>query len=1396
MAERSVIQEYYDEMQDNRRRKREEEASIPTESRGRLEIIIDPDEEPSTDKNAPDYKLTTPSPPVKPKKPVDQTEYEARKELLTSEGYKVPEVAKAEEEKGTIEKNTDNLLDFIYNFERLGSGNISATISNIKRVKKQYQEEGFSPLEGDLGSRIQNEFSRRAQDWEAFKEGATASREDRATGRDLFVSIFGKENIDNVEKKLNEIADSPYLKGVTVDEVLPDIPLKSTISRAIKSTIPVLGLVEHAQGVNQFAVKNIMNGVYGLTELAMDPVTYIPFGGPVEILKAGTETALKGTMAGLAKVSPEIATSIEKMAKKSSEYLAQKANLIYKNLYPKGAATNAAVRKLGEDKGIATIDDIHILANKPAQEVEEILNKISEDVPIPSRLGIVRNNLNKLAKATDYNPTSRAGKWLLGMTDERKFLDETTTALRNISDETSANLANWTSEEVQGLLRRGVEGKLDESEMKRLFDAYEKGALDTKYTPKEVKTAPAEIGMKETVNLEKELARDLKEEFVSGKGAVASEARKLAAARRDLRRAQLDSRYEVLKGVYKNTQSQTQHLTKEMQKNVDWVSNELKLTGKIELEKNLRKIRQDMSESIQDVELRSKQSIKDLMSQKNPAETPVKRKQWLRDRDKQIANIKLESERTKNAITAQAKQKMVDTTNGLRTQGEKLYAKSVSNIANIYKSKVKDVQYGIPTREGLDALYDAADKKIAKQWKSEQRFFETQLRKVKFAEAYNNMLTKRADEFNQIFEKGIKKLPKEYQGLARSVRDVMDIVHNIDVSTGRNVGYEPNYFPRLAMAGSEGMNILTKEDFEKNLRVMMNSSGVSKFTKQRVMANYEGFLKAVQKRGLKPVDDIFDIVYNRVLSSKKEQVYHDILKRVPEVLKVNIKNPSDRDVKAVKHYLKYLFRGGTQFDNAVLRKGSELLNKYNFVNKSMLTVMSPIFHFTNLFSGPSMTAAKAGMKAYNPNTYLEAAAMKLGLAKQIIDKNGRKMAVEDFIRAGNEYGNLSSTYASKDIPKNVDRILERYPKYGLRWFMTKATAVGQEVEEMNRIHSAYTFWKDGMDLKKAWRKSRETQFDYSDTNEFVKGMNGLLAFYTWHAKNLSAQAKAMINDPKQFSILSNIIRNLSGGNQLTSEQIDALNSYDKDQVMITKDMVDGLQPLFKFGFLPISSAYDGVSKLIRGDIDGYLGDQASMIKPALKPILREIGQSLEQPGDTSDGKSPLLSERLTYLFASSPKSVKLLNNFQEMLGQGPVRVEDVPVWRKGEQVMEKRIRVSPWMNVFLNNVPFSRQLSETGGVIQQAADREGMGPSPDTVGDLIASGAFENTGDILKYLFGVKQKDINWDEMAEKLKKRQFNAVTEELVNKGLGYKMTVFPKEVRDQLKEIKTRMKVEQSQ
>ena len=228
------------------------------------------------------------------------------------------------------------------------------------------------------------------------------------------------------------------------------------------------------------------------------------------------------------------------------------------------------------------------------------------------------------------------------------------------------------------------------------------------------------------------------------------------------------------------------------------------------------------------------------------------------------------------------------------------------------------------------------------------------------------------------------KLPKEYQGLARAVSDVMDLVASMDQATGKLDNVAPGYFPRIAvqqknwLGMSEGMNIFSREDFEKGLYRVMSNTGISKYTKERIMKYYADFAKAAEARGLKTVDDIFDIVYQRVLASNRAFAQKKALEMVPDVVKANVADPSDRNVKLIRHYLEFVYNGGSMVENAVQKAGGRLLNAYNLFNKTWLTTMSPVFHVTNAVSAPFMTGAKAGMDAFNPATYVEAASIVTG----------------------------------------------------------------------------------------------------------------------------------------------------------------------------------------------------------------------------------------------------------------------------------------------------------------------------------------------------------------------------------------------------------------------------------
>ena len=346
----------------------------------------------------------------------------------------------------------------------------------------------------------------------------------------------------------------------------------------------------------------------------------------------------------------------------------------------------------------------------------------------------------------------------------------------------------------------------------------------------------------------------------------------------------------------------------------------------------------------------------------------------------------------------------------------------------------------------------------------------------------------------------------------------------------------------------------------------------------------------------------------------------------------------------------------------------------------------------------------------------------------------------------------------------MDRVLNRYSKSDPRYWVVKSVGFGQQVEELNRAHAAYVFWKDGKPLREAWKLSRDTQFDYADTNNFTKAVNGILAFFTWNAKNLPAQVKSMANDPKQFSILANLYKSINAGKLPNQEDLALLNDRDKAQLWVYGQTIEGMQEAQKMGFMPIQEAFGDVKNLSQGDIEGFLESKANFLNPMAKSFIKWAYNAIRPPYDPLDPKNQELPENLTHVISRSPKAITTIDKLSKFFTGDHIKVIDKPVWRNGEQKMEKRIVAPPVVYEFLSSNPLARVLSETGQMIKVAG--KNRGPNEAGISEMISDGA--SAEDILKFLFGVKYKQFHYDAMYDQLKRKQLREV-EGLLKKRLS---------------------------
>ncbi len=1362
----------------------------------------------------PNEALKTPPPEPPELKPVDEVDLETKTLLLDSQDISRPESTKPQT---WWQKNSDSILDFLHNFNRPGSAVLGGAIDYVEQTKSAIDDVKKSSAEGKLFDYqgidgVKKAFNKQldsyAEVFDNVKAGFSADRENAPTGKDLLVSVVGGENIQHGEEffnqwsQLNALSPEEAAQMVKEGKITTGEAIFGAMGSGALGSMQRLFGKEHKDKISPWALKHAMQfGVYLPIEIATDPLTYVPFGLPTKMVAQGTSAAIKGSLKGVGKVSPAMAESIAKKATKAGETVEHAYVKYWQSwVYPKGAAEKTAAKVLGGEDAAHLIDDIHTLAHSAPGDTEDIIKTLNSIVKAPTNVGVIRRGVQTAFEKLGYTPSNRLTKYLAGMEDSREWLKQTTDALRTINDESSAILAPSLAEETQKTIKNLMEGKATDEEIEQLTKAFEGGFSPKPKTEKEIAEAIQPSGMgeiSEAANKKIDLdqveqfkrVEDVKTGFSSGMKSLRSKAFSMAKGRRDLRMTQLNERFKVMKETLGKTGDEVEKIQKEMKENMDWLTAKTKQTTQVELIKRTRMIQEEMRKGIGSIKQQAADAIAGLKSAEIPKGSQLDRTKYYKQRDLKIAKTKLETEKQLNSIKKYYENQIKSSADTLKKESEGFFREQAQNVAGGFNKKIEEVKYGIPDEKHLSSMYERAHNEILNQFKHEAKFFGQEVKKIKFFDAYNKMLTAKAETFTKIFDKNIKDLPKEYQTLAHSIRDIMDGLAIADVKSGKLKAFSPNYFPRFAVAGDEGLNMISKDQFEQGLRAMMQGSGVSKFTKDRVAADYGSFLSALEKRGLKPIDDIYEIVYNRVLSSKKEQAYREIINIIPDVLKKT--ETGGHATKYVRDYIKNLYEGGEVFNNLAKKKFFKAYANYNYWNKALLTAVSPIFHATNAMSAPFMTAAKAGLKAYNPVTYAEAVGVKTGKLKNITNDLGEKITSKEFMEAGKKFGGLNSTFSSADFTKTVDRSLNRYSKGDPRYWIVKSIGLGQQVEELNRSHAAYVFWKDGKPLRDAWKLSREAQFDYGDVNNFTKSVNGLLAFFTWSAKNLPAQVTAMANDPKQFAILGNIYKSINAGNMPTEEDLKLLNTRDKSQLWVYGQLIDGMQEAQKIGFVPLQEAHGDVKNLSQGDLEGFLESKANFLNPVAKSFLKWAYNAIRPPYDPLDPKNQELPENLTHVIAQSPKAVTAIDDLSKFLTGEHIQVIDRPVWRNGEQKMEKRIVAPPVMYEFLSSNPLARILSETGQVIKIAGKDKGPGEAK--ISELISDGA--SAEDILKFMFGVKYKQFHYDAMNDQLKRKKLREVEGLLQKHKIMGTFTYIRKEFKDQFKALKSYVKERES-
>ncbi|HEX5033353.1 MAG TPA: hypothetical protein VFW62_02630 [bacterium] len=1342
----------------------------------------DEDEEDEGPAAPPPPKVSRPAAGKGPPEPKKNQEKNAAmaEEVLRVSGIDTPKEA---EEPGFWSRRFGNLIDFVYNFERPGSAVRSGLIKAVDQTKEAVDKYGARgmPENEELGTRLRSQLARQGEQVAAMKKGFVESRDKTSGGRELLASIFGEGNVKAAEDYLGKLPKAPKLE----DKLIPgDSPGAQAIKGHLQRYTPV-GMISRSMKSTEWMVKHGMTAAYLGTEILTDPLTYIGFGGPKALLQASGEAMFKGAFKGLAKISPKTAEIIEKVAQKSSSKIGD----AYAKIYRKFDALRAAKEVLPEEQAIGLVDDIRNAHIRPGAEVEKTLLAMQDTVGRSPKVGFLRRNFRKAAEGLGLEPKSRMMRYLTATDDKSKAMDDLYKALNQANDEAMAVLPDELAAQTKKVIGDLVDGKVDDAEMTRLFKAYDvgkegKGKVQ-EYLAKKSAPDDAEILRKIEAGATSEeiesfqMADKLKEGFQGGRTKMEREGVSIAKDRRNLRIVQLQERLRGSREVLIRSRQEANQLQSEMNKRILRTKEDGWRFFKEDLAQKRKSVIEDMKGLFDELKSERNAQVKALQESINRGETPVQRARWLKKRDLEIARVKKESMASAYKIKEIKRAEIQKVTAQLEKETAEKIAADVTKVKSEFSSRISEIQHGIPSRKQLMSLYQQAKGKINKQYVQERNFFTGEVKKVHFLDQYQKMLSAKADRFEGIFERTIADLPKQHQDLARLIRNVMDAQGAEEVARGKLGLAQPNYFPRMAQRPKDGWLEFNAEDFEKGIFRLNQGTGLSRFTKKRIMQDWSSFKQAVERKGGKANEDVFEIVYNRVLASKKDQAFQAIIDMIPPALKTGVNG------RRMRNYVNYLYNGGSVTDNLVKKVGGKFLQTYNYLNKTLLTVPAPAFHTQNLMSAPFMTAYKAGMQALNPKTYAEAVAIKIGAKSSLTNKLGEKISAQEFIDAMENFGAIRTSFTRGDITQNVNNILNRYSKADPRYWVTRMMHVGQHVEDMNRIHAGYVFWKDGKTLRKAAELSKASQFDYTDTNEISKAIQGLYAFFTFQNKVVPATVKAMIDDPKQFAMYSRISRNFSEGKPPTEEELQTMQKWDKDQLWFFGNTIKGLQPAYKFGFLPIQSGFSHAKYLLTGDIDGWLGAHASSFSQLHKATFKMAARYI-MAGE--------VKEKYKYLpkqYSLMPKSaLKVLSAVQETLGSGPVQLEDYSYWKGGQERTEQRIKVSPGMYDLITGVPTSRLTSDVLNLAYKRAEKDGVKPEETSVVELLSRGYLKGSDEVFDYLFNLRQQDFDWDRLQSSQDWKKNKAIMDQLEAAGLASSFPYLNKKKIRQWDDIKAKV------
>lgn len=453
-----------------------------------------------------------------------------------------------------------------------------------------------------------------------------------------------------------------------------------------------------------------------------------------------------------------------------------------------------------------------------------------------------------------------------------------------------------------------------------------------------------------------------------------------------------------------------------------------------------------------------------------------------------------------------------------------------------------------------------------------------------------------------IWNKAKSEAPEELREPMQIIRDHYDMMRD------RMMDSEE---PLLKGAGPLYHSRQIDESAREKLRGYFSSkeSASKGFLKKRSFeldSDYKKYL--VEETGGKPIEDavynVMKYTQDAELAYAKHTFKQTILKKLGLATMKDLQRSKEYAVLA--RNLDYVFmEGKTSYSNIVnsgiFKSWGRLLNTAKF----MLTIPSIAFEGRNMGGFPSFVARSAGLKyGLNPTTFIEAMMLKSGVKGELVGglNGAEKISMDAFKRAGEDTGYYASSQLRGDFQESFKSVMNRYKSYDPRWWISKGLHAGQHIEDTGRWAAAIAAYKSGAPVEKALQIGKDTFFDYNLINSPMdKVLQGLFGFWTFSRKNLPQTIKHMMTDPKYFALQSQILGKISRREELSKEDLENFNDYDKTSYKMIGDAVHGQREFTSLGMFPEEEAY-GTASLVLGP-DSIIEKAQNILGSRMNPVM-------------------------------------------------------------------------------------------------------------------------------------------------------------------------------------------------